>query len=226
MNYRKISTKVKAVALAFVFIFMMASCSNNESHFISDAKQRADVEKDLNVKMSQLPNGDYFSILDEDMPQQEKEALQFLYAYMFDGDVTDYSGEFYHNNVKAAFKAREEAKKAGQLVGGTVNDNEEKEEEEAKIESLGDGKWRADGSLEIDALSEELGISLPDDAEFDTLAGMILSELSEIPEDGSTFEVSCYGLNIKVEKVEDRRIEWAIVTKLAVSEDEDDNSDD
>ena len=108
MNYRKISTKVKAVALAFVFIFMMASCSNNESHFISDAKQRADVEKDLNVKMSQLPNGDYFSILDEDMPQQEKEALQFLYAYMFDGDVTDYSGEFYHKNVKAAFKAREE----------------------------------------------------------------------------------------------------------------------
>ena len=99
-------------------------------------------------------------------------------------------------------------------------DNEEKEEEEAKIESLGDGKWRADGSLEIDALGVELGISLPDEAEFDTLAGMILSELSEIPEDGSTFEVSCYGLNIKVEKVEDRRIEWAIVTKLAVPEEE------
>ena len=93
-------------------------------------------------------------------------------------------------------------------------DNEEKEEEEAKIESLGDGKWRADGSLEIDALGGELGISLPDEAEFDTLAGMILSELSEIPEDGSTFEVSCYGLNIKVEKVEERRIESVIIEKL------------
>ena len=108
MNYNKISTKVKAVALAFAFIFMMASCSDNGSHFISDAKQRADVEKDLKAKMEILPNGNYFDILNKEMPQQEKEALKFLYAYMFNGDVTDYSGEFYHENVKAAFKAREE----------------------------------------------------------------------------------------------------------------------
>ena len=86
----------------------MLSCSDKGSHFISDAKQRNDVKKDLEAKMAELPNGDYFSILNEDMPQQEKEALEFLYAYMFNGDVTDYSGEFYHENVKAAFKAREE----------------------------------------------------------------------------------------------------------------------
>ncbi len=108
MNYNKISSKVKAVALAFAFIFMMASCSDNGSHFISDAKQRADVENDLKVKMEILPNGNYFDILNKEMPQHEKEALKFLYAYMFNGDVTDYSGEFYHENVKAAFKAREE----------------------------------------------------------------------------------------------------------------------
>lgn len=108
MNYNKISTKVKAVALAFAFIFMMASCSDNGSHFISDAKQRADVENDLKAKMEILPHGNYFDILNKEMPQQEKEALKFLYAYMFNGDVTDYSGEFYHENVKAAFKAREE----------------------------------------------------------------------------------------------------------------------
>jgi CBS domain containing-hemolysin-like protein len=44
---------------------------------------------------------------------------------------------------------------------------------------------------------------------------MILSELSEIPEDGSSFEMSCYGLDIKVEKVEDRRIASAILSKTA-----------
>ena len=96
----------KVCAFAFVMMLMM-SC-NDASHFISDAKQRNDVKKDLEAKMAELPNGDYFSILNEDMPQQEKEALEFLYAYMFNGDVTDYSGEFYHENVKAAFKAREE----------------------------------------------------------------------------------------------------------------------
>ena len=86
----------------------MLSCTDKGSHFISDAKQRNDVKKDLEAKMAELPNGDYFNILNEDMPQNEKEALEFLYAYMFNGDVTDYSGEFYHENVKAAFKAREE----------------------------------------------------------------------------------------------------------------------
>lgn len=96
----------KACAFAFVLMLMM-SC-NDTTHFISDAQQRADVKADLETKMAEFPNGDYFNILNEEMPQNEKEALEFLYAYMFDGDLTDYSGEFYHNNVKAAFKAREE----------------------------------------------------------------------------------------------------------------------
>lgn len=100
--------KIKSLVLAFFVVSMMFSCAEKESHFISDAKQRADVKTDLAAKMAELPNGDYFSILNEEMPQQEKEALEFLYAYMFNGDVTDYSGEFYHENVKIAFKAREE----------------------------------------------------------------------------------------------------------------------
>ena len=104
-----------------------------------------------------------------------------------------------------------------EIVGNIYDeyDNEEKQEEEYRIESVGEGLWRADGALEIDVLCKELGISLPEDVEFDTLAGMILSELSEIPEDGASFEISCYGLDIKVEKVEDRRIASAILSKTA-----------
>ena len=100
--------KMMTKAYAFVLVLMLMMSCNDASHFISDAQQRAEVKKDLEAKMATLPNGDYFNILNEDMPQNEKEALEFLYAYMFDGDVTDYSGEFYHNNVKAAFKAKEE----------------------------------------------------------------------------------------------------------------------
>ena len=100
--------KIKNLVLAFFVMSMMFSCADNTTHFISDAQQRADVKTDLEAKMAEFPNGNYFNILNEEMPQNEKEALEFLYAYMFDGDLTDYSGEFYHNNVKAAFKAREE----------------------------------------------------------------------------------------------------------------------
>lgn len=42
-----------------------------------------------------------------------------------------------------------------------------------------------------------------------------MNELSEIPDDGAaSIEVRACGLHIKVERVEDRRIESAIVTKL------------
>ena len=42
-----------------------------------------------------------------------------------------------------------------------------------------------------------------------------MNELSAIPDDGDAdIEVETCGLHIKVERVEDRRIESAIVTKL------------
>lgn len=101
--------KTKILLLSFFMMVAFSSCSDkNQQHFISDAQQRADVEQDLATRMSQLPNGDLFSILNEDMSLQEKEALQFLYAYMPLSDVTDYSGEYYLKNVKASYKARKE----------------------------------------------------------------------------------------------------------------------
>ena len=40
--------------------------------------------------------------------EQEMEALRFLYAYMPLADVTDYPIEFYLENVRATFEAREQ----------------------------------------------------------------------------------------------------------------------
>ena len=55
--------KIKNLFIAIFVICFMTSCSNEGGHFISDANQRAEVEKDLQEKMAQLPNGDLFSIL-------------------------------------------------------------------------------------------------------------------------------------------------------------------
>ena len=99
--------KIKNLLIAIFVIGFMSSCSNRD-HFISDATQRAEVEKDLQEKMAQLPNGDLFSIFDFEMPQKEKEALQFLYAYMPLSDITDYPGTFYHKNIMASYTAKEE----------------------------------------------------------------------------------------------------------------------
>lgn len=105
-------------------------------------------------------------------------------------------------------------------------DEEEKEEEEKDITLIEENVWRVAGSTELDKLSQAIGFELPEDIEFSTLGGMILNELSEIPDDGETgIEVKTCGLHIKVEKVEDRRIESATVTKITITEGKDDNTD-
>lgn len=76
-------------------------------HFISDDKYRAQVHKDFTEKM-QLVGKNFFSATQSVPSVAEQEALEFLYAYMPVADVTDYTTAFYLDNVKAAFKAREE----------------------------------------------------------------------------------------------------------------------
>lgn len=85
----------------------MLGCSKPE-HFIEDAKQRYDVEQDLKDRMAQLTDGNLFAVFDEKMPTRELEALQFLYAYMPLGDITDYPSDYYKKNIEASFKAKDE----------------------------------------------------------------------------------------------------------------------
>ena len=96
------------IVLFIPILLAFASCTQKEEHFISDAQQRADVETDLKAKIQQLPEGDLFSIFDTELSQKEREALQFLYAYMPLGDITDYPGNYYKENVDLSFKAKEE----------------------------------------------------------------------------------------------------------------------
>lgn len=111
-----------------------------------------------------------------------------------------------------------------EIVGNIYDeyDDEEKAEEESDILKIEENVWRVAGSAELEKLADTIGFELPENAEFSTLGGMIMNELSEIPDDGTAaIEVTACGLHIKVERVEDRRIESAIVTKLLSSEDKD-----
>ena len=78
----------------------------------------------------------------------------------------------------------------------------------------------ASGAADLETLAETLEIDLPVDEEFDTLGGLIFSRLTEIPADGQHPVVECFGLRISVEEIADRRVEWAIVEKLAKPENE------
>jgi magnesium and cobalt exporter, CNNM family len=66
---------------------------------------------------------------------------------------------------------------AGGLEGGS----------EAPLVERDDGSWWVSGSLSADALSDRLGISLPQDRDYATTAGFALSVLKHIPEVGERF---------------------------------------
>ena len=60
----------------------------------------------------------------------------------------------------------------------------------------------------------ELELSEDEERDYDTLGGLVFSQLSVIPEDGSRPVVDALGLHIQVEELCDRRVEWALVEKL------------
>ena len=103
-----------------------------------------------------------------------------------------------------------------EIVGNIYDEFDPKEEQDITL--LPDGRWRVSGASELENITETLGIELPVDDEYDTLGGLIFSRLTEIPADGAHPVVECFGLRISVEKISERRVEWAIVEILKTEE--------
>ena len=94
---------------------------------------------------------------------------------------------------------------------------------EAEIVKLSEDTWRISGAAPLEDVAEALDIGLPLEEEYDTLGGLIFNQFTTIPQDGSTPEVDVEGLHIQVEKIEDHRVESALVTKLAPAEEQKDD---
>lgn len=88
---------------------------------------------------------------------------------------------------------------------------------EAEIVKVSDDTWRISGAAALEDVAEALDVSLPLEEEYDTLGGLVFSQFSAIPQDGSTPEITACGLRIQVEKIEEHRVETALVTKLPPS---------
>ena len=93
-------------ALSVALMFSTLSCTNN--HLISDEAERAAVQADFDKRAASWNQGNLFEVFGQELSEQQREALTFLYAYMPLGDITDYSGEFFLENIDYTFKAKEE----------------------------------------------------------------------------------------------------------------------
>ena len=90
--------------------------------------------------------------------------------------------------------------------------------EPAEIEEVSPGVWRVSGGADIEEVAEALDVDLPEDLEFDTLGGLVFSQLHTIPQDGPVPDVEACGLHVHVDQVDGFRIVSATVRKCAPQE--------
>lgn len=94
---------------------------------------------------------------------------------------------------------------------------------EAEIARVDDETWRISGAAALEDVADALDIELPQDEDYDTLGGLIFSQFTAIPQDGATPELDVAGLHIQVEKIEDHRVEYALVRKLPEEAEKEEN---
>ncbi|BAX82028.1 transglutaminase-like domain-containing protein [Labilibaculum antarcticum] len=96
--------KISILLLSLIFFW---GCS--DVHFIQDSAVRAKVSKRFEKRKEFASNrsNELFSVFQKNITTEEKEALQFLYAYMPLCDLADYNGDFFLQQVRSSFEARE-----------------------------------------------------------------------------------------------------------------------
>ncbi|MDO4572294.1 MAG: hemolysin family protein, partial [Clostridia bacterium] len=87
---------------------------------------------------------------------------------------------------------------------------EEDDEEPPLMEQLDARTWRMDGTVPLEDIAETLHVHIPEE-DYDTLNGLVLSQLRSVPDDGARFTVHAAGLIIAVEEVKNHRVHRALV---------------
>ena len=87
-------------------------------------------------------------------------------------------------------------------IVGEINDEHDKVSDE--IERISEKEFVIPARLEVELVNKECLVSLPISDEYETIAGLVLSLLEDIPSEGDIIELDDYDL--KINSVDDRSI--------------------
>ncbi len=96
------------------------------------------------------------------------------------------------------------------IVG--VFKSDEDDDEPAAVQRE-DGSWLLAGYFPIDEMSDLLGIALPDDRDYETLAGFVLSHMHHLPDVGEYIDIK--GWRLEVVDLDGRRIDKILAARHA-----------
>ena len=74
-----------------------------------------------------------------------------------------------------------------EIVGEIRDEHEPADEEAPTLVTVDDRHAEVDGRYYVDDLNEQLGLTLPEDADFDTVGGFVMAQMGRVPRVGETF---------------------------------------
>ena len=110
---------MKNLLIAFVLMLLCFSCRYH-ARLISNPEQLKDIQHMLEVQKKLTANSDItvWNIFSKKLTKDERQAMEFMYAYMPLSDLADYPADFFLANVRKSLQARKEMSWAKDIPEG------------------------------------------------------------------------------------------------------------
>ena len=99
-----------------------------------------------------------------------------------------------------------------EIVGEIHDEHDTEEELPQSVEEVAPVRWLLDARFQIYDLNELLDVRLPEDDDFDTVAGYVLERLGRIPETGESFDSD--GLRFRVIEAGPTKIDRLEISRI------------
>lgn len=96
----------------------------------------------------------------------------------------------------------------GAIVGAFISN----EPEEDNAVQRQDGSWLLAGSMYVDEMADLLGVDLPEERDYDTVAGMVIDAMRRLPQTGEA--ANAFGWRFEVVDMDGRRVDKVLAQKL------------
>ena len=103
-----------------------------------------------------------------------------------------------------------------EMIAGDFDEGHD--EEEAYIRQREDGSWMVDGQADIEELADVLGEDFGEADGFHTVAGLVLHQLSRVPDEGEVLQLGRF--EVEIIDMDDRRIDKLLFKQVVKPEDE------
>jgi CBS domain containing-hemolysin-like protein len=100
-------------------------------------------------------------------------------------------------------------------IVGEIEDEYDDEDHESRIVTRSPSSVEVDARTDIDEVNEILDVDIPEDEDYDTIAGFVTAHFARVPETGEEF--IAHGLRVRVLQSDERRVRRVLLERVGPS---------